>query len=227
METLKEVLETKLRIEYVEIGKDADNSLGQKLDTNYYIGRKILSIFGPVANIGNVLLYLSYKNFTADLLPKLHSPKFIQRIKKGGKKNVKIPNYWLLIELVSADRLFADKELLDEFLKFSSHAEWEEMYRLKPVKLVQAGVIQQKTLAKKLTGYTKGLHNVIGNILEYAEENNMELFSELDKDTFHNHKIMIKERIWNDLIKRKEENTNLLTGVADTPDEEVEKRFFR
>ena len=203
----------KENIDVVSITQEGEGKLNE---LHYTFPFKFVSIFGMVGSIENVMLFLNKENFPISKLGKILSNKEKGIIKK--KKSRSIPNYWFLIELVTLDRILADKELVNIILKDEDLAN-KKIYIYDKI---HKGIIDTIIPTEKNSRYGYILRMLFQAILDYSVVEGYKSVEDITK--YKDFKNDIKEIVFNTLMEIK--NTPFLEGVTDTTDEELKEKYL-
>ena len=204
-----------------------DNPIQKKLAIGYK-GKPFITILGKVNTIRKPYNYLIFKNYNPRWLniePTRKERLAFKRYRKARNKK----DIFEILKLIIADRLFADRELLQEIKEEFKNSTTLEDILFVPYIYVETGVIKKLVPAPKDKTYGVILTRVLRFIFKTFEEELGEDFNfmELDKEKFHEIKLKAKERIWEDVISRKIGET-LFEGIEDElTDEQVKENFLR
>jgi len=202
------------------------NTIQKKLSLGYK-GKPFYTILGKVNTLRKPYNYLIFKNFNPRWLtipPTRKEKAYFDRHKKPRNKK----DILEILKLIITDRLFADRELLQEIKNEFKNSEELEKILFVPYIYVKSGIIEKVVPAPKDKTYGVILTRVLRMIFKTFEEELGEDFNfmELDKDKFHEIKLKAKEKIWEDAISKKVGET-LFEGIEDIPDEKVKERFMK
>jgi len=178
------------------------------------------SIIGKVNSLENALLFLSREFFPVQKLDKELSPGLRKKIFRSKVRS--LPNYWYIVELIATDRVLMDKAIVKELI---SIPEVEKTY-FKIYHKIKKGVIETEVENEKLRRLAKQYKIITLNILDVVKEMeiNPDEITELPLKEYKEFKNKTKEKIWNDIIKRKE--GRIMENISDVSDEDVYKIFM-
>jgi len=211
----------KEQIKFVAIQNKHDDSLTSKLSIEYNTEKPFNTIFGRLTTLKTVIWLLHFENFNPIYLNKRMPYKEMSNWRKKRKRRF-IPNHTEIFKLVVTDRLFSDRSLLEE-IKEEFGNEIDNVLFVPFIK-INRGAISVDTPNKNLKPYGLILTRVIRFILEEFKDVNIK---ELDKEEFHNRKINVKNKIWEDALNYAKEKPLMKSINGDITDDELKKLFIR
>jgi len=169
------------------------------------------NIIGRTNMIKKVLLILNRKPEAWVYLDKPFNARNREAIKKIPV--IKLPYYWELIRLIVADRILADKELVNWIKDLNDETEFRIM------NMIKRGVMKSYTPERrygKLNYIYNDIRNIISDVFEDIED-----VTKLTADEYKSLKNQVKETVFENI----KFEGNLLSGIV--PDEKFDKDKFK
>lgn len=198
-----------------------EDSIGYKLYPK--TPKSFSTIFGRAYSLENVIKYVMLDGYKPAFINNRLNKADYAYIKRLGLR--KVPNYWNIVTMLVADRLFADRELLEQINK--EYDNIDDLFAVIYV-TVRRGVVKEEVPNEKLRTLSIILGNLIKDIIKAYRENNGDdvNIAELNLEDFRNTKLKVKEAIFSKITDHNKSD-RLLDGISDTTDEEVKKAFLK
>ena len=222
---------TNKEIVFIPIAAYREDAVESQLSIEYIKDRPFNSIFGKLRSLKPIIWLINYDNFNPIYLTKPMSPKertawFKKRIKRF------MPNGTEIFKLVVADRLLSDRGLLQATRnKINEIADGDiENVLLVPYIKIKRGIISVEKPNRNLKVFGIVLTRTLRIILDTFKD--IDNIPEMDKDAFHDKKLIAKEKIWADAIQYAKEEpllNNLIVNGDEQKqqNEELKERFMR
>ena len=212
---------------FIPVAAYKEDEVESKLALEYILNKPFNSIFGKLKSIKPVIWLLNYDNFNPIYLTKPMTPRERTNWFKSRRKRY-VPNSTEIFKLVVTDRLLSDKDLLQsvaEKIQEVSNGNTEQILFVPYIK-IKRGIITTETPNKNLRIYGVVLTRVIRFIMDEFKDTDIR---ELSKEEFHERKLKIKEKVWEDVQHYAKDHpilNNLLEGM-EISDDELKERFMR
>jgi len=172
--------------------------------------RRFVSILGPAYSLWNVM-YLLNKG------PKYF--KYLRRdingvIKEVKGRNIHVPHYWEIIELITFDRVLSEPQLVEELQSLS---EDDVNKRWIICDIIHTGVVTTYVENDKF----KRLSKIYKKITRIVREHPLPE----DKEKYKEWRLAIKEKEIDEIFNRID-NEPLLSGIAETSNEDVKAKYL-
>lgn len=185
--------------------------------------KRFKSILGDLYSLGNGMRYLNSSKFKLSWLSKELSKNEFNEIRKGGSKNV--PNYWELVKLLAVDRILSDKQLILDIDKLTSK-EGINRYLFTAKLHLTKGILDEYIVNDKLKVYSIIVTRIIKDTINELKDGAVHM-DDATMENFKAFKTSYKEKVWEDVVKRATNGTNIAEGVSDISDEKLKAAFLK